>query len=82
MKIVLDSPIKEALLEGGRVVLLSIVSGLIAYIPVLLANGQLSQEWAAGAGLLLVLLRMLDKYLHTVGKNEKDESLTKGLTRF
>jgi uncharacterized membrane protein len=74
---ILQSPIKESVLAFLRI-------AVIAAIPLLI--NALSQDKidarALIVALFIALLKALDEYIHTVGKNEKDESLTKGLTRF
>ena len=67
----------EALKEGGRVILLAIVPVLIVQIE------QNQLDWRAiGVVGILALLRVLDKFMHLVGKDKKDPRLTLGLTRF
>lgn len=52
---------------------------VLAVIPVAAVYfNDLPYEWAAVA---VVLLRLLDKFLHELGK-EKDNRLVKGLTQF
>ncbi len=52
----------------------------IALIPVLLVMlEKISAEWA---GILIVLLRWVDKLLYKVGKIKKNEGMTAGLVRF
>jgi hypothetical protein len=67
----------EAIKEPLRWLVLAIIPFGIAYFT------ELGYEWA---GLLVLILRVIDKYLHEVGKEqttEKVESpLLKGLTRF
>ena len=67
----------EAVKEPLRLLVLSV-------IPVLLAMaGDLPYEWA---GIVIVLLRLIDSVLHEIGKartTKKEESpLLLGLTRF
>jgi hypothetical protein len=73
----MEKPDVEALKELLRVVVLAI-------IPVLIASFEMGEiDWrlviVAGA---IAGLRAVDKWLHTIGKEEGDESLSKGLTRF
>lgn len=63
----------EAVKEPLRLLLLSVIPFGLSYLK------QLPYEWS---GLLLLLLRLLDKYLHELGKATDNEYLTKGLTRF
>lgn len=68
---------QKALIEGLRVVVLAIIPLLITSL----------QDGALDVRLLLVTiaiaaLRALDKYLHIVGKEEGDDILITGLTRF
>lgn len=70
-------PLKEALLEAGRVV-------LIAIIPILidsLNKWQIDFRTLAVVG-GITLLRFIDKYLHIKGKVEDNDTLVGGLTRF
>lgn len=68
---------KEALWEAIKEPLRLMV---IAIIPLLLSYfGTLPYEWA---GVLILALRFLDKVLHEIGKENKDEALVKGLTGF
>ena len=67
----------KALKELGRVVVLALIP---MAIPML-------EKWEIDWKLLLVvgiiaLLRGIDKYLHELGKEEEDENLILGLTRF
>ena len=70
-------PLIEAIKQAGRIVLVAIVPLLIAQL------NDSSLNWKAilvtGA---TALLMAIDKYLHLEGKLEKNEALTKGLTRF
>jgi len=70
--------LKKALLEGGRVVVLSVIAVILASIQ----QGQvidLKVLWGAG---FVATLKFLDRYLHEVGKETENELLVKGLTRF
>jgi hypothetical protein len=67
------TPVWEAIKEPLRILVLATIPFAISYFT------ETNYEWAVFATLLL---RFLDKYLHEVGKKEKDESLEKGLTRF
>ena len=69
---------KTALIEGMRVVVLSVIAVVLASIQ----QGQvidLKVLWGAG---LVAALKFLDKYLHEVGKETDNELLTTGITRF
>lgn len=74
---------KEALLEGLRLVVLSIIPIIIAGIdPV---HGNFSINWMiVGAVALLTLLRFIDKFLHELGKETKSGGWLheRGLTGF
>lgn len=67
----------EALKEMLRVIMLAI-------IPVLIV--QLQEQSIDYLALFIVgaiaLLRFIDKYLHTLGKETEKPGLTRGLTRF
>ena len=70
-------PLKEALLEAGRVV-------AIAILPLLIDSlNKWSVDWRS---IIVVggitLLRFIDRYLHIKGKLEDNDVLTKGLTQF
>ena len=68
---------KEAAKEAGRVVLLAILPLLISGLE----NQSLDLTVVAVVG-ALALLRFVDKLMHEVGKEEGNEDLLKGLTRF
>jgi hypothetical protein len=63
----------EAVKEPLRLLVLAIIPVVSVYLEVL------TVEWAT---VLLVVLRFVDKYLHELGKEEKNDNLTKGITRF
>lgn len=63
----------EAIKEPLRLMVLAIIPLLLSYFA------NLPYEWA---GVLIVLLRLIDSILHEVGKAKKDETLITGLTRF
>lgn len=67
------SPLWEAVKEPLRLLILAIIPFGIAYLT------ELSYEWA---GVIVVVLRFLDKALHEFGKANNNETLTKGITRF
>ena len=73
----IPAPLLEAIKEGFRIVVLSV-------IPVLLL--QLEQDSINPKALALVGviagLRFIDKWLHEVGKENDNLDLKKGLTRF
>ncbi len=62
----------EAAKEPLRLVVLASIPVLLAYL------GTISAEWA---GVLIVVLRLIDSIMHEVGKVEKNELKT-GITRF
>ncbi len=81
-------PIVEALKEGGRVVLLAAVSYLLSegvldiivdYIFGVKLDTALKVQIA---GIVTIVLRAIDKYLHEKGVNNDDPNLKAGLTRF
>ena len=65
--------ILETIKEPLRLLVLAIIPLIIVYFT------ELSFEWA---GLMVIILKGLDKYLHNVGKATKNEKLVTGLTRF
>lgn len=81
----------ESIKEGGRVILLAVVSFLLtggadAILNKFGANMDSGTKLIA-SGLLMTVLRSIDKYMHEAGvereeKTGKDSKLTKGLTQF
>ena len=71
------SPFIEAIKQAGRIIAVAIVPLLISQ----LTNNTFDLRTVAVTG-AVALLMAVDKYLHLEGKLEKNESLTKGLTRF
>jgi len=63
----------EAVKEPLRLLALGLISLTVVYVS------GLTQEWA---GVLLLVLRGVDKLLHELGKEQKNDSLIRGLTRF
>jgi hypothetical protein len=63
----------ESVKEPLRLLVLAVIPLLVVYF------GGLSYEWAAA---LVVALRFVDKLLHNLGKEQENELLTRGLTRF
>ena len=63
----------EAAKEPLRLVVLAIIPVLLVYF------GTINTQWAAA---IIVILRLIDSVLHELGKTEKNDSLTLGLTRF
>lgn len=63
----------EATKEPLRLLVLAVIPFIIAYTQ------ELPYEWAAIATLIL---KGVDKFLHELGKAEKQDSLVRGLTRF
>ncbi len=76
----------EALKEAGRLGLLSVVGFLIqegAAMAVDAFGGKLSAEQKIMVtGGFIYALRSLDTYLHELGKSTKNDSMSKGITRF
>ena len=66
-------PIFEAAKEPLRLLVLAIIPFAIAW-----ANGGGYEL----AGIMVVVLRGLDKFIHEIGKEKENEGLIKGLTRF
>lgn len=73
----IPAPLLEALKEGLRVIVLS----LIPVVLIQLEQGSLNLK---SIGLVGVIsgLRFLDKWLHELGKEKEDNKLMKGLTGF
>jgi len=67
----------EALKEIGR---LAALAAIPLFIDMLI-EGTINWE-LVGVTALIAALKGVDKYLHKVGQETKNESLTKGLTRF
>jgi len=70
----IPEPIREALKEAGRIILLGLISFAIASI----ADYPQTETTA----LILLVLRSLDKWMHEQGKQNKNPALSAGLTRF
>ena len=73
----IPAPLLEALKEGMRVIVLS----LIPVVLVQLEQGSLNVEALLLVG-AIAGLRFLDKWLHELGKEKEDSKLIKGLTQF
>jgi len=67
----------EALKEALRIVLISILPVAISMIE----TGKFDFK-VLGIIAGVTFLRFVDKYMHELGKEEKDKVLTGGLTRF
>ena len=53
---------------------------VLAIIPVILVwLGTINTQWAI---IIVAVLRFIDKFLHEIGKETGNESLTKGLVGF
>jgi len=63
----------EASKEPLRLLLLAVIPIGLAYVK------TIPYEWA---GVLILVLRLIDSVLHEVGKVKKSEFLIKGLTQF
>jgi len=63
----------KAIKEPLRLLVLAVIPVLLAYL------GKISAEWA---GILILVLKLIDQVLHEVGKETEKESLVTGLTRF
>ncbi len=77
MTIIISEPLKEALKEVGRLVLLAIIPLLI----IQLESGMFDYK-SILVVIIVTILRFIDKYIHEIGKDRGQESLIKGLTRF
>lgn len=79
---------KEAFLEGGRVIVLALVSyllteGVLTLIVELIFGVRVDATGKAViTGLLTTVLRSIDKYLHELGKPKTGILEEKGLTGF
>jgi hypothetical protein len=62
----------EAIKEPLREILLAALPGILVYL------GTINAVWA---GILYLVLRAVDSYLHELGK-EKENKLITGITRF
>jgi hypothetical protein len=69
--------LKEATKEFFRIVVLAIIPVVIIGLD----NGTIDIKLIAVTG-LVAGLKFIDKYMHEVGKESGDESMTKGITRF
>ena len=63
----------EAIKEPLRLLVLSAIPVLIVYLT------DCGYEWA---GIAILILRLIDKYVHILGKETENENLIKGITRF
>ena len=78
----------EAIKEGGRLLLLALVSylltaGVIDAVIVYFGGAQLDATTKVQlVGLITTGLRALDKYLHELGKENDNQTLLRGLTQF
>lgn len=73
----MSEPFKESLKELLRVILIAVVPVLVSYAE--------SQEFSVREVALvgsIAGLRFVDKILHLHGKESKNDTLIKGLTRF
>jgi hypothetical protein len=73
----MSKPLQEALLEALRLMVLSIIPIAITNLQ----NGGIDLQ-LIGVTAAITLLRFTDKLLHSIGKENGDERLSKGLTQF
>ena len=73
----MSEPIKKALLESLRIVVLAILPIIVAGIE----SGMVDFRLIAVTG-GLAFLRFIDKLLHEMGKESGDDGMKMGLTRF
>jgi hypothetical protein len=73
----LQSALGKAVLDGLRVMVLSIIPILADF----LASGEFNLNMILVAAALSIL-KSLDKFLHEFGKENEDDLLIKGLVRF
>ena len=69
--------LKKAAIEALRVAVLAVIPIVIDG----LSNGMIDLR-LVGISALIALLRFVDKYLHNLGKEQENDILIKGLTRF
>lgn len=67
------STVWEAVKEPLRLLALAVVSLLLTYFV------NIPYAWA---GIITLILRLIDSLLHEYGKETKNDLLVKGLTRF
>jgi len=72
-KINYKQAIWEACKEPARLLVLAILPIAIAYFS------EMSYQWAA---IITVVLRLIDKLMHEIGKVKKQPALISGLTKF
>jgi len=72
-KVIGVNPLWEAIKEPLRLLVLALIPFALAYFT------KLSYEWA---GVIVVVLRFIDKYLYELGKAKNNLTLEGGLTRF
>jgi len=72
----MKSPALKALLEAGRLIFLGGLASLISFV---VNSGKLSPELIS---FLLIIGRVVDKFLHELGKEFDNQYLAKGITRF
>jgi len=73
--------IKNAVLEGLRVVVLAIIPVILAGINS--ETGEIAFNWQVILAVgLVALLRFVDKLIHEWGKANEIEGAVKGITRF
>lgn len=71
----------DGLLEFLRIVVLSVIPVIL--IGINGSTGQITINWQlVGAIGVIAALKALDELLHEKGKSTKNESMTKGITRF
>jgi len=78
----ISEPVKKALMEGLRILAIAVVAGVILVGGAYVAEADLSPEWVSVWGVVVLLLKAIDKYLHELGKEKESDSLVRGLTRF
>jgi len=74
----MGKPSKEALKELLRLVVLAVASVIITWFVSFLADVPQTETVI----LLTAFLRVIDKWIHEVGKDKNSEPLVGGLTRF
>jgi hypothetical protein len=81
MKITIPAPLKAALLEALRLVVLAILPILLASVN--LQTGAIHLNFTLiGATAFVTVLRFIDKWIHEIGSENGNDTLTGGLTRF
>jgi hypothetical protein len=77
MKVVLQNPVKEAVLAFLRIAVLAVIPIAVQALEAEEIDWRVLAVTAA-----IAILKGVDEYIHTVGKNNENDSQILGLTRF